>query len=147
MPKVSKNATAQTNGVDKHILSGIVVKAVMPKTVTVLVEATNKLHPLYHKRIKRSKRYLVDDPIGVKEGAVVQISKCRPISAKKHWTIFKVVGEDIELIETEAMKETVSEAIAEVMPEEEEGAQRDVQNEKLESMETDKRLTKEKKVK
>lgn len=124
MPNKSKQTvkntdqTTQTNGDLKHILTGLVVKAVMPQTVTVLVEATNKLHPIYHKKIKRSKKYLVDDSIGVKEGAVVQIGKCRPISAKKHWTILKVVGEDIELIETTAMKETVDEAIAEVMPEE-----------------------------
>ncbi len=117
--KTSKKAVdTKMETKDKHILTGLVVKAVLPKTVTVLVETANKLHPVYHKKIKKSKRYLVDDSIGVKEGALVQISKCRPISKNKHWRILKVVGEDIELMVNEQLKSDVAEAIAEVMPEE-----------------------------
>ena len=41
-------------------LVGKVVSATNNKTITVLVE-TYKTHPLYHKRVKSSKKYSVHD--------------------------------------------------------------------------------------
>ena len=43
-----------------HELVGKVVSAKNNKTITVLVE-THKMHPLYHKRVKSSKKYSVHD--------------------------------------------------------------------------------------
>ena len=68
---------------------GKVVKAKMEKTATVLVERIWQ-HPVYKKRIKRSKKYLVHDEIGVKEGDKVVIQECRPISKRKRFKIIKV---------------------------------------------------------
>lgn len=86
-------------------------------TVVVLVERIAK-HPFYHKGFARSKRYLVDDKIGTKEGDVVEIINCKPISKNKHWKVIKVVGKDMEAIIKEQLKQGAEDAIAEVMPEE-----------------------------
>ena len=96
---------------------GRVVSVKMQKTAVVLIER-RKTHPLYKKSYLRSKKYLVDDEIGVKLGDVVEIEKIRPISKRKHWKIVKVLGTDIVSLGKEALKEGASEAIAEVLPEE-----------------------------
>ncbi len=98
---------------------GRVVSTKMQKTAVVLVES-KKVHPLYGKRYSWSKKYLADDEMGVKEGDIVEIVKIRPISKRKHWKVTKVIGRDIVAMETEELKEDAAEAIAEVMPEEEE---------------------------
>src|SRR5258708_298345 len=72
---------------------GRVVSTKMQKTVVVLTEG-QKEHPLYGKRYLRSKRYLVDDPFGVKDGDIVVFLKVKPISKHKHWQITKVLGQD-----------------------------------------------------
>lgn len=99
---------------------GRVVSTKMEKTATVLVERVAK-HPLYKKTFIRTKKYLVDSNIPVKEGDMVEILKIRPISKNKHWQIIKVVGKDLEAITEEKLKMEAEEAIAEVMPEEKEG--------------------------
>jgi len=95
---------------------GRVVSTKMQKTVTVLVERT-ATHPLYKKTYLRSKKYLVDDQIGVKEGDLVEIIKVRPISKNKHFRISKVVGKSLEEITAGKLKEAAAEIISEVMPE------------------------------
>ena len=96
---------------------GRVVSTKLKNTATVLVERTAR-HPLYKKTYVQSKRYLVDDAIGVKEGDVVEIIKCRPVSKAKHWKISKVLGKNLAEIAEEKLKREAEEAIAEVMPEE-----------------------------
>ena len=60
------------------------------KTVTVLVER-RVMHPLYKKFIKRSKKYHAHDGDNAcKEGDVVRIEECRPISESKTW---RVIGD------------------------------------------------------
>ena len=71
-------------------LIGKVIKAKTAKTVTVLVERFWK-HPIYQKRIKRSKKYLVNDQIGVKVNDRVIIQETRPISKKKCWKIVEKI--------------------------------------------------------
>ena len=71
-------------------LIGKVIKAKTTKTVTVLVERFWK-HPIYQKRIKRSKKYLVDDQIGVKVNDKVIIQETRPISKRKRWKIVQIL--------------------------------------------------------
>lgn len=97
---------------------GKVVSIKMNKTAVVLVEST-KTHFMYRKGFLRTKKYLADDQIGVKEGDVVEISKVRPISKKKHWKIEKILGQDVVMIAKEELKEAAQEAIAEVLTEEE----------------------------
>jgi small subunit ribosomal protein S17 len=95
---------------------GRVVSVKMQNTAVVLVEST-KTHPLYKKSYKRSKKFLVEDLIGVKPGDIVDIIKVRPISKLKHWKIEKVVGRNIEAIVAEELKEKAAAAIEEGMPE------------------------------
>src|SRR3989344_6016698 len=99
---------------------GRVVSAKLKGTVTVLIDRV-VTHPLYEKTYKQSKKYLVDDQVGVKVGDIVDIINCKPVSKNKHWKVTKVVGRDFVEIAQEHMKEKAQEAIAEVMPEEKEG--------------------------
>ena len=96
---------------------GRVVSTKLKNTATVLVERI-AMHPLYKKTFTRTKKYLVDDLIGVKDGDIVEIIKCKPISKNKHWKVTKVVGKNLaEIVEAE-QKKKAAEVIAEVMPEE-----------------------------
>lgn len=98
-------------------MRGRVVSTKLKQTATILVERV-AAHPLYKKTYLRSKKYLVDDAIGVREGDIVEIVKCKPVSKNKHWKIVKVVGKNMaEIVEAE-QKKAAEEIIAEVMPEE-----------------------------
>ncbi len=67
----------------RRILRGVVVSDKMDKTVTVKVER-RIMHPLYKKFIRRSKKYAAHDEANAcKEGDVVSIRECRPISKRK----------------------------------------------------------------
>lgn len=96
---------------------GRVTSTKSAKTATILVQRT-KRHPLYKKDYVATKKYLVDDQLGVTEGDVVEFVKCRPISKKKHWTITKVLGKDVVALGEAALKKEAAEAISEVLPEE-----------------------------
>ncbi len=103
-------------------MTGRVVSTKLTKTVTILVERVAR-HPLYKKTFVRSKKYLVHDPLGVKEGDVVEVIKVRPISKNKHWQITRVIGKSLVEIAEEKLKQAAKETIAEVMPEEKESEQ------------------------
>ncbi len=94
---------------------GRVVSVKSQKTVTVLVENI-VTHPLYKKTYVQSKKYLVDDAIGVKVGDIVDFINCRPISKGKSWKITKIAGKDFVELAKEHMKEKAEQAIAEVLP-------------------------------
>jgi small subunit ribosomal protein S17 len=71
----------------KRVLTGRVVSDKMDKTVTVLVER-RVMHPLYKKFIRRSKKYAAHDEANLcKEGDLVQIEECAPISKRKTWAV------------------------------------------------------------
>lgn len=75
----------------KRQLTGRVVSDRMAKTVTVLVERRVK-HPLYGKIITRSGKYHAHDEAGeCKEGDLVTIEECRPISRTKAWRVIQLV--------------------------------------------------------
>ena len=49
-------------------------------------------HPLYGKQVRRRKRYMIHDADNAsKNGDVVVIEECRPISARKRWRLRQVV--------------------------------------------------------
>lgn len=73
------------------IRTGKVVSAKNQNTAIVIVERFFA-HPMYEKRVRRTKRYPVHNEIGVKEGDVVRFSETRPISKTKRWKILEVVG-------------------------------------------------------
>lgn len=110
---------------------GRVTSTKMQKTAVVLIERV-ATHPLYKKTFKRSKKYLVDDPIGVKDGDVVEIVKIAPVSKNKHWRIIKVVGKNLAEIAEEKLKEEAEEIISEVMPEKPEEKEEESKESKVE---------------
>lgn len=101
---------------------GRIVSTKMQKTVVVVVER-QRVHPLYKKVFMRSKKFLVDDLLGVKEGDMVEFVKVRPISKNKHFRIVKVVGKNLQEIMEEKLKMEAKEVISEVMPASPEGSQ------------------------
>ena len=71
----------------KRIMQGVVVSDKMDKSVVVNIERRTQ-HPLYKKFIKRSKKYVAHDENNTcKEGDVVEIQECRPISKRKNWKV------------------------------------------------------------
>jgi small subunit ribosomal protein S17 len=71
--------------------TGKVVSDKMDKTVTVLVERQIK-HPMYGKYLRRSTKIKVhDEENACKQGDVVTIAECRPISKNKSWRLVEVV--------------------------------------------------------
>lgn len=82
---------------ERKVREGIVVSNKMDKTVVVL-EETMKLHKLYKKRVKTSKKYKAHDEnneCGI--GDRVQIMETRPLSKDKHFRLVKVVEKAIIL--------------------------------------------------
>ena len=85
---------AETN---KTYITGKVVSAKNDKTITVLVE-TYKNHPLYHKRVKSSKKYTAHDEKNIaKVGDTVKLVSTRPLSKTKRYALDKVLIESVEI--------------------------------------------------
>ena len=81
------------NDSDKKVrtLEGRVISNKMAKTVTVLLERQVQ-HPLYGKIVRRSTKVHAHDEAGeCKEGDVVRIAECRPLSKTKNWRVVKIV--------------------------------------------------------
>lgn len=113
---------------------GRVVSTKLKNTATVIVERTAS-HPLYKKTFIQTKKYQVDDSIGVKDGDIVEIVKCKPVSKNKHYKIAKVLGKDLaEIVEAE-QKIAAEKIVAEVMPEEKDSEQGTVDSEQSEKIE------------
>lgn len=75
-----------------HTVEGRVVSNKMDKTVTVIVERQVK-HPLYGKYIRRStKLHAHDAENACKEGDVVRLAECRPLSKTKNWRVVEIVA-------------------------------------------------------
>ena len=76
---------------NKRQLVGRVVSDKMQKTVTVLVERRVK-HALYGKFITRSSNYHAHDEASeCKQGDLVLIEECRPLSRTKAWRVIQLV--------------------------------------------------------
>lgn len=71
-------------------LVGKVVKTNTDKSVVILVESF-VIHPKYQKRMARSKKFLVVDEIGVKEGDKVMFQETKPMSKSKYWKAVEVI--------------------------------------------------------
>jgi small subunit ribosomal protein S17 len=85
---MSTQASAQEAG---KTLTGKVVSNKMQKTVSVEVERLVK-HPTYGKYVRRTTKLMAHDEAGdCKEGDMVQIAECRPISRQKSWRVVRVV--------------------------------------------------------
>ena len=72
-------------------LSGRVLSSKMNKSITVAIER-QVAHPLYGKFIRRrSKLHAHDENNECREGDLVIIQECRPISKTKSWRLVKVL--------------------------------------------------------
>lgn len=76
---------------NERTVTGRVVSDKMNKTITVLVERRVK-HPVYGKFVRKSTRlHAHDENNECKEGDLVTIAECRPISKSKAWRLVEVV--------------------------------------------------------
>ncbi|MDG6895461.1 MULTISPECIES: 30S ribosomal protein S17 [Volucribacter] len=72
-------------------LQGRVISDKMDKSFTIAIERFVK-HPLYGKFIRRTtKLHVHDENNQAKEGDIVEIRECRPISKTKSHTLVRVV--------------------------------------------------------
>ncbi|ADU52364.1 SSU ribosomal protein S17P [Thermaerobacter marianensis DSM 12885] len=70
---------------------GVVVSDKMDKTVVVAVE-TLVAHPLYGKRIRRTKKFMAHDENNqCRVGDKVRIMETRPLSRHKRWRVVEIL--------------------------------------------------------
>jgi len=75
----------------ERTLTARVASARMDKTVAVVVERMVR-HPVYGKFIRRSTRLLAHDESNeCRQGDLVTITPCRPLSKRKSWRVTAVV--------------------------------------------------------
>jgi len=76
----------------RKVREGLVVSNKMDKTVVVAVE-TRKVHRLYKKAIKVTKKYKVhDENNACKIGDKVKIVETRPLSKEKSWRVIEIMS-------------------------------------------------------
>ena len=85
---------AETNAVEakgERTLTGRVISNKMQKTIAVEIERLIK-HPTYGKYIRRTTKLLAhDEKSESKEGDLVSIEPCRPLSRRKSYRLLKVL--------------------------------------------------------
>ena len=75
----------------RKVFTGVVSSVKMDKTITVVIDSY-RVHPLYGKRVKVSKKLHAHDESNVaKLGDVVSIMETRPLSKTKKFRLLKVV--------------------------------------------------------
>lgn len=73
----------------RRILQGVVVSDKNEKTVVVQVER-RLTHPVLKKTVRLTKKYHAhDENKRFKEGDIVRIEECPPISKKKRWKVLE----------------------------------------------------------
>lgn len=79
----------------KKTRTGTVVSNGMEKSIVVRVERKVR-HKFYGKYIKKSVKYLADDPENsCNIGDLVKIEECRPLSKKKRWRLRDIIREAV----------------------------------------------------
>ncbi len=86
----------------RKVRVGVVVSDKMDKTVVVRVTREFR-HPLYGKRVKKSKKYMAHDELNqCQVGDIVKIMETRPLSRHKRWRVVEIIekakklGEEVE---------------------------------------------------
>ena len=69
---------------------GVVSSDKMTKTVVVNVDRKVK-HPIYHKYVRKRKKFMAHDEMGAKIGDKVRIMETRPMSARKRWRVVEII--------------------------------------------------------
>ena len=81
----------------RKTFTGVVVSDKADKTIVVLV-TTDKKHPLYSKRVMKTKKFHAHDENNEAHvGDTVQIMECRPLSATKRFRLVKVLEKKVQL--------------------------------------------------
>ena len=91
---MSEQAKIADQSADKTIktLTGKVISNKMQKTITVAIERYVP-HPQYGKYQRRTTKVLAHDENNEsREGDLVAITQCRPLSRHKSWRLVKVVS-------------------------------------------------------
>jgi small subunit ribosomal protein S17 len=84
----TKNAASEAS---ERTLTGRVTSNKMKKTIAVEIERLVK-HAKYGKYIRRTTRLLAHDENNEsREGDLVAIAQCRPLSRRKSWRLVRVV--------------------------------------------------------
>jgi small subunit ribosomal protein S17 len=88
---MNQAATQAPQASRTRTLQGRVISDRMQKTVTVLVQRRVK-HPVVGKTITLSKKYHahVEDS-EIRQGDLVEIAECRPISRTKSWRVTRLL--------------------------------------------------------
>ena len=90
------NEVATTEGSKLRTVQGRVTSNKMDKTVTITIERLVK-HALYGKYIRRStKLHAHDADNACKEGDIVRVTECRPLSKTKNWRVVEIVARAAE---------------------------------------------------
>ena len=85
-------AAAAAAGAGAKTLTGKVVSNKMQKTITVAVERYVP-HPEYGKYQRRTTKFFAHDENGeCREGDIVAIEECRPLSRHKSWRLVRIVS-------------------------------------------------------
>ena len=88
-PALATESAAEAKGA--RTLTGRVVSSKMQKTIAVEIERLIR-HPTYGKYIRRTTKLLAHDESGAsREGDLVTITPCRPMSRRKSWRLVTVV--------------------------------------------------------
>jgi small subunit ribosomal protein S17 len=78
--------------------TGIAISRAGQQTIIVKVD-TYIAHPLYKKRVRKTKRFAVHDAENkVTVGDTVLIGETRPISKTKHWEVMEIVKQASPII-------------------------------------------------
>jgi small subunit ribosomal protein S17 len=76
---------------------GRVVSDKMDKTVVVAVDYVRR-HPLYHKRITRTSKFMAhDERNDCKPGDIVRIEESRPLSKHKRWIVREIIERAVQV--------------------------------------------------
>ena len=90
------NEVAATEDSKLRTVQGRVTSNKMDKTVTIIIERLVK-HALYGKYIRRStKLHAHDADNACKEGDIVRVTECRPLSKTKNWRVVEIVARAAE---------------------------------------------------
>jgi len=82
--------------------TGVITSTKMEKSATVEISHT-WTHPKYKKTVKKSKKYIVGNDLGAREGDMVLIHETRPMSRLKRFSIVKII-EQAKISAKEATK-------------------------------------------
>lgn len=95
---------AETRVNRRKVRAGTVVSDKMDKTIVVRVTREFR-HPVYGKRVKLSKKYMVhDEDNQCRIGDIVKIMETRPLSRRKRWRVVEVLEKAKKLSSEEAEK-------------------------------------------